>query len=340
MMARREWLALDIGGANLKVAHASGAVLSRPFALWKEPGGLAAALAGLVADFPPFDRVAVTMTGELCDCFATKADGVRDILYAASDVFGKRAVRVWTTDGQLLSVEEVTRNPGPAAAANWLAMATVAAREVGDGLLIDVGSTTADLIPLKSGRPVPSALTDTGRLASGELVYAGVRRTPVCALATSLPHRGRFTGLAAELFATTRDVYLTLGDLAADPSDRDTADGRAATVEAARDRLARMVGADREGFSENDAVAFALAADAALVDRLAGAAQGVCETSLQGPPRQVLIAGSGEFLARRVAERVLASGGRIVSLAESWGTAASSSACAVALVRLASETQG
>ena len=76
------WLALDIGGANLKAAHASGAIRSVPFEVWRRPQDLARALADLVAGFPQFDRVAVTMTAELCDCFATKAEGVRAVLEA------------------------------------------------------------------------------------------------------------------------------------------------------------------------------------------------------------------------------------------------------------------
>ena len=38
---QRSVLGLDIGGANLKAAHTNGAARSRPFALWKNPGGLA-----------------------------------------------------------------------------------------------------------------------------------------------------------------------------------------------------------------------------------------------------------------------------------------------------------
>src|SRR5207302_1770736 len=119
--------------------------------------------------------------------------------------------------------------------------AEVAARLIptGPGVLIDIGSTTSDLIPLSDGRARPLGLTDTDRLRTGELVYAGVRRTPVCALAGQLPFRGVTTGLAAELFATTLDVYLTLGEVSADSSDRATADGRPATPEAAIARLAR-----------------------------------------------------------------------------------------------------
>jgi len=113
-----------------------------------------------------------------------------------------------------------------------------------------------------------------------------VRRTPICALATELPLRGTPTGLSAELFASTLDVYLTLGDTAPDPKDHSTADGRPATVAAARDRLSRMVGADREDFSREDAQAFARAADECLLNRLAtgGAAERACRPTVGRPP--------------------------------------------------------
>ena len=80
------WLALDIGGANLKAAHSSGQIRSAPFALWKTPEDLGVALKQLVADLPPFDRLAVAMTGELCDCFRTKVEGVIHILRAENSI--------------------------------------------------------------------------------------------------------------------------------------------------------------------------------------------------------------------------------------------------------------
>ena len=74
------WLGLDIGGANLKAADGRGWARSVPFALWRDPQGLAEALATLVESAPTAERLAVTMTGELCDCFRSKAEGVRHIL--------------------------------------------------------------------------------------------------------------------------------------------------------------------------------------------------------------------------------------------------------------------
>jgi probable H4MPT-linked C1 transfer pathway protein len=202
--------------------------------------------------------------------------------------------------------------------------------------LIDVGSTTTDLVPLDRGRVAARGRSDTERLQSGELVYAGVRRTPVCALTTELPLHGVPTGLAAEIFASTLDVYLILGTIAPNPADLCTADCRPATVQAARDRLARMVCADRDDLSDNDTLALAHAADERLMKRLTAAALQACGPTI-GRPRAAVIAGSGGFVARRLAEQAIEPGGPIVSLEEKWGARASSAGCAHALVALASE---
>jgi probable H4MPT-linked C1 transfer pathway protein len=331
------WIAFDVGGANVKAAHSTGRTLSIPFEVWKRPEDLSGAVARLAAALPPSTHVALTMTAELCDCFATKAIGVNSVVDAVVGALPGREARVWGVDQQFHSISEVRRQPLVAAAANWLALATLCARMIPEeqGLLIDVGSTTTDLIPLDRGRPVPVGLTDTERLQSGELVYAGIRRTPLCALATELEFRGRPTGLAAELFASTLDVYLTLGEIESDPSELSTADGRPATVDAARDRLARMVGADRDGFSAEDASSLASAADQALTDRLLRCASRACDARI-GRPDCVIVAGSGEFLARRLAGRLIGPRGPIISLKERWGVLGSGAACAYALVVLAS----
>lgn len=333
------WLALDIGGANIKAAHSGGSARTIPFELWKRPEELPRVLEAMAGVFPPFDRLAMTMTAELCDCYATKVEGVSEVVGATLSLAPQESIRVWSTQGRFLSVSEVLRNPEEAAAANWLALAMVAGRfaRPGAGILIDVGTTTTDLIPLRDGKPVPRGRTDTERLRTGELVYAGVRRTPFCAVAHELPWRGAMTGVAAELFATTLDVYLTLGRIAEDEDDTLTADGRPATKEGARGRLARMVGADSESFTDGDARELAEAADMVLTSRLISAALRGC--AIVGRPESAIACGSGGFLAARVAEVVVVEGGTVVTLEEAWGLTESAAGCARALLVLAQEEE-
>src|SRR6476661_760547 len=98
-MTQRTVLGLDVGGANLKAATADGRAVSVPFALWKQAERLPAALGELVANFPDANEFAVTMTGELCDCYETKRQGVNAILDAVEAAAAGQRVRVWGTGG-------------------------------------------------------------------------------------------------------------------------------------------------------------------------------------------------------------------------------------------------
>ncbi len=333
------WIGLDIGGANLKAADSTGASGTVEFQLWKAPSDLPEILREFTKSLVKPDAVALTMTAELCDCFETKTEGVHTVLESVREVFRTEPIHVWGTDGAFHDLETARRSPLLVAASNWLAMATVAARLLPDGrpgLLIDIGSTTTDLIPIANGSAVGKGRTDTQRLQTGELVYAGVRRTPLMALADTLPHRGVQTGLAAELFATTLDVFLTLGEIEPDPSDCSTADGRPATVERARDRLARMVGADRSEFFLEDALELARAGESRLLERLQDAAEQVCRATI-GQPQGAVVCGSGSFLASRLAQRLLPPGSAPIDLSTQWEPEQASANCAFALVLLAVE---
>ncbi len=328
----RAVLGLDVGGANLKAVHASGVARGRRFALWRHPEGLAAALRELVAGMPPAELVAVTMTGELCDCYESKRQGVAAILAAVRSALGGTALRVWRTDGRFCDPDEARADPLPVAAANWLAIATFAGRLAPEGpaLVLDVGSTTTDVVPQRDGRPVPRARTDPERLRAGELVYTGVRRTPLCAL---LSGQG-----AAECFATTLDAYLLLREIPEDPADRDTADGRPATRAAAHARVARMLCADLETSTEAERRALALKATVRQEVMIGFALERVAER-LPGPPRTIVLAGEGEFLGfRSLGRQERFPPCQIIGLGQRLGESVSRAAGAYAVAVLAAET--
>ena len=332
------WLGLDIGGANLKVADGRGFVLSRPFPLWKNPLALPAMLEEMILLSPPTEALAVTMTGELADCFATKAEGVGAILQAVEAAGAGRVVSVYLTDGFWVSPEVALNDPLRAAASNWHALARFAGRHLTQrsGLVIDIGSTTCDIIPLTFGRVAARGRSDPERMVYGELVYTGVVRSPVCAVVDRVPWRGRSCPVAQELFATAWDVYLLLGDLPEEPGSTSTADGRPATRTAAHDRLARAICADRTMVSVEDARAIAEAVADSQLDTIAEAADRVMAT-LPERPHGVVLSGLGEFLGRRALHR-LGLSARIVSLAEQLGPEVSRAATAHALAILAAET--
>jgi hypothetical protein len=331
-------LAFDIGGANLKVADGQGFAHSFAFALWKDSKQLARELRTLIAESPAADHIAVTMTGELADCFESKAEGVRFILHSLQEAADGRHTRVYLTNGKIVSLQVALQRTSEAAAANWHALAQFACRFVHpDGaLLIDIGSTTTDIIPLIGGQAASQGTTDTERLLYDELVYAGIERTPVCALTPKVPFRTNPCPVALELFATTLDAYLLTGELPESPLNQQTADGRPATKSAARNRMGRMIGAP-EDYNHRDAVAMAMAVAEAHTAKLAGAVQRVVDRI--GAPAQIVISGHGEFVARKVLEK-LGLTAQVISLKDQLGVGVSRCAPAHALATLARESVG
>src|SRR6266542_6894906 len=88
-----------------------------------------------------------------------------------------RAPAVFTTAGTFVDVARARARPLEVAASNWLATALLVVRHASDAILVDVGSTTADVIPLRAGRVDAVGRTDPERLLEGELVYTGAIRT-------------------------------------------------------------------------------------------------------------------------------------------------------------------
>jgi len=295
-----------------------------PFALWKQPDLLPNALAEVLAIFPKTTELAITMTGELCDCFETKAEGVARILASVRAASGQMPVRIWSTSGDFVSPEIAVEHPLLVAAANWHALATWVCHWVPAGLalLLDIGSTTTDIIPLYDGHVASRGRTDPERLRFQELVYTGVRRTPICALLK--PGEG-----AAEFFATTLDVHLLLQNIAENAVATDTADSRPETRYHAHARLSRMFCSDPVLTKPEDTLRFARE----IADRQLSIIRDAVE---QQPEVSVIItSGSGEFLARQAIAPTIDLFTHHLSLGELLGPEIAACAPAYAVAMLA-----
>src|SRR5207237_2944840 len=114
-----------------------------------------------------------------------------------------------------------------------------------------------DVIPIVGGRVCARGRTDPARLQSGELVYTGALRTPICAIVQSVPVAGRRCRVAAEYFAVAADVHLWLEQIRERDYTCDTPDGRGRARSEVGARLARMVCADLEILGPDDITAIA-----------------------------------------------------------------------------------
>jgi probable H4MPT-linked C1 transfer pathway protein len=304
--ATRRTIGWDIGGAHLKGACVDRGVLSDVAQwrceLWRGLSQLEEAFAAAHARWSDIATCAhaVTMTGELADVFEHREAGVAAIATAA--------VRVLGPDVGFYAGEDGFVDAGAAhtcwhaiASANWLATASVVAGRLSDAVVIDIGSTTTDVVPIAGGRIVARGRDDVARLAARELVYVGVVRTPLCALAQRVPFRGRAFNVMNELFATSGDVFRLTGELAPAHDQAATADGAPRDLPSTRRRLARMIGCDARDATDDQWLAFAREWRSSIAALVRENAEHAIAAAGVPPDAPVVGAGCGSFLARECA---------------------------------------
>ena len=235
-------IGIDIGGANLKIVDDTG-VHIHYCPLWQG--------APLVDLLKPYAGrpAAVVMSGELADCFASKMDGIRWIVGAVQEAIPGAVF--YGTDALFH-----TRPDPSLAAANWLVSADYLREDHADAVLLDVGSTTADIIPLNRFEDL-KGLTDTRRLQEHYLVYTGMLRTNVATLVSSVTLDGTPTPVSTEYFAASADAHLVLGHISSGDYTCPAPDNGEKTPDAALRRLARVVCADLDEIGRDGALTVA-----------------------------------------------------------------------------------
>ena len=192
------------------------------------------------------------MTAELSQAFRTKREGVAFVLDALAEAFPGDPLRVYTVDGRFL---DAGGGPGRPARGRRVQLGGHghARRPVTSRtrILIDIGTTSTDIIPIAGGRVAARGPHRPGAALERR---AGLHRRA--------PHAGRGGGaatvpLGADAPAVSAEgsprwATCTCGWARSTPADYTvpTPDGRPATREFAGERLARVVCADREMLDE------------------------------------------------------------------------------------------
>jgi probable H4MPT-linked C1 transfer pathway protein len=296
----------DIGGVHLKAARAEDGRVTKAgqYASPLRSGTehLLQAFARAGSEMGRADRHVVTMTGELADTFASRVEGVDHLATLAARQLDN--VSIYAGPVGCVRPADAHKHCAEIASANWHACAALIARKRNDALLIDLGSTTADIVPVRDGKVAARGYTDAQRLAAGELVYTGLVRGFVMATASSAPLWGRWTPLINENFATMADVHRVLGTLPADVDLMATADGREKTIAASRARLARMLGADAP---DADDATWRLVARWFAESQMRAITDAAMLVLSGGPPTSaipIVAAGIGHSLIAEVAHRL------------------------------------
>ncbi len=275
-----ERIGIDVGGAHLKVVDHNG-VHIHYCPLWK-----GAPLKELLGNYnKETGSAAVVMSGELADCFVSKAEGIGFIVDSVKAAFPDAVF--YGTD------TEFHRDAAPQlAASNWLASADYLRELYPCAVFVDMGSTTTDIIPIGRFDEL-KGLTDLDRLQHGYLIYTGLLRTSVPCLIRSVMLDSVLTPLSSEYFACSGDVHLVLGHINERQYTSDPPDGGERDVGAALRRLARVVCADIDEIGEAGARQIAETFWNAQKDLLISGIEDVCR---KAGTNEVVFAGIGSGL--------------------------------------------
>ncbi len=298
----------DIGGAHLKAARLENgriaAAIQIPSPLRFGIERLGQAFAEAKSQIGTGDRHAITMTGELADTFADRREGVLKLTEVAERQLTPAPVLLYAGRAGFVAPAQAPDFVADVASANWYATASVTGQRIGEGLLIDMGSTTTDVVPVINRAVAARGYTDSERMRTGELVYTGMVRTFLMAAARRAPIAGEWTELVHENFANMADVYRILQVLKEEADQMSTADGRAKTIAASQARLARMVGLDFTDADGRDWEALARWFAELQVRAVTDAAMLVVSRGVLAPDAPVVSAGIGTPVVAEVARRL------------------------------------
>jgi (4-(4-[2-(gamma-L-glutamylamino)ethyl]phenoxymethyl)furan-2-yl)methanamine synthase len=302
----------DIGGAHLKRARMNDAgelldVRQAACPLWLGLDQLDQAFTHLMQDGStgPKDRHVITMTGELTDYFENRAQGVSGILEHICLLLPGTEISVFAGPRGFLDPHRLEEDDWTwIASANWLASGMWAARKRGEGLFMDVGSTTSDLMLFSSHAPANRGYTDHERMVSDELIYTGILRTPIMTLSKEVAVLGRWTHPMAEHFATTADLYRVTGEIREATDQYPAADQGPKTRDASIRRLARQFGLDADSLPDGTIERLARFLRDGQIHRLKAAVQLQISRGLIADQAPLVGAGIGRFLIENIAHQL------------------------------------
>jgi probable H4MPT-linked C1 transfer pathway protein len=297
----------DVGGANLKAVllDEKCKVLAAKQVycpLWLGLSQLDNAITQVLAEFNANQHV-VTMTGELADIFASRQHGVSQIAQLLSSKL-QGEVNYYAGMRQFVDAAKVAEHWGDIASMNWLASVEFVAQNLEHALFVDIGSTTTDIAIINDAVPVVKGFTDAERMQCDELVYTGVVRTPLMAIAQKINFAGTITHVAAEYFATTADVYSVTGELAIDDNAAATADGADKSMVSCARRIARMVGCDVADAPLSTWQNLALQFKQQQVNQIKQAMHHQLSELKDCTNLQIIGAGAGSFLVAKIAKQL------------------------------------
>ena len=241
----------DIGGANLKASiinFKNYKIKSNQIycPIWLNIENLRKSIICIKNNFGHCDYHAVTMTAELVDVFKNKKIGVKKIIELFCKIFPEKKVFFYSKNANFLKRKDAILNHDNVSSMNWHASATFISKHIKNCMLVDIGSSTTDIVPIKNKEIIVKGFNDSERLSNGELIYFGVLRTPITSVVKKIHFKRKKQILIQENFADIADVYRVLNKLPKNMDVISTQDKKPKNPVASARRIARLLAKDYE----------------------------------------------------------------------------------------------
>ena len=255
MNKKNIYIGWDIGGAHTKYTVTndnSSSLISKiiPLRIWESLDPLKKLLNNIVNEYGEDYLIinVISMSGEMCDIFSTRKEGVERIL----SLFNKRLFKnyIYTLKFGIILLNK-NINYKHVASTNWHIIASYLSLLKKNVIAIDLGSTTTDIILIKNNKCINKRIDDFTGLSQLELLYTGVLRTPIFAITKEIKLNGKIYRLIPEYYATMADIYRLLGIISSKDDYSDTADDRTKSKRNTLARVSRSIGLDYQAKNEN-----------------------------------------------------------------------------------------
>ena len=248
MNKKNIYIGWDIGGAHTKytILKSNSMLLTskiNSLHLWKSLTPLQSIIKNIYFKYGDRYKIvnAISMSGEMCDIFDTRKQGVEKIL----SLFNCKLFDnyIYTSTHGVIPIQKYG-NYQSVASMNWHIIANYLKSFYKNIIAIDLGSTTTDFILIKNSKCINKRIDDYTGLSSSELLYTGALRTPVFSVLKNIKYKNQSYNLIPEFYATMGDIYRLLGIISIKDDYSDTADGRSKSKKNSLVRISRSLGID------------------------------------------------------------------------------------------------
>ena len=244
-MKKNLFLGLDIGGAHVKAVGVDESqkvcfIFYEKCPVWESFFLLRQTLEKLLKTLGTNNTIfGITITAELSDCFKNRKYGAKQIFKLCLDL----NIDFYFFSSKTQNFKKKI-NYIDICSMNWLATGKYLKDRINEGVIIDFGSTTTDLVVIKNKKVINKYFTDYERINNFELIYTGLTRTPLFALSEKIILGNKSYYLIPEFFSSTADLYRVNKTLKKNLDLYDTSDKRSKTQLSSLRRISRNFGID------------------------------------------------------------------------------------------------